>query len=58
MARRLEQLHTALGDSAAAPTTAATAQNVSPSPESAKSVGTVALIITAIVSALSGAGTM
>lgn len=58
MARRLEQLHTALGDSAVAPSTAATAQNLSPAPESVKSFGTVSLIITAIVSALSGAGTM
>lgn len=58
MARRLEQLQTALGESDAAPAKATTSQALPPELKSEKTFGAGSLIITAMISALSGAGMM
>lgn len=58
MARRLEQLHTALGESAVAPAKAVTAHTLPPALESVKSFGVGSIIATAMISALFGAGLM
>ncbi|MGB4063464.1 MAG: hypothetical protein WBK19_06545 [Azonexus sp.] len=58
MARRLEQLHNALGESEVAPAKAANIKNSPVVVESIKSFGTGTLIITAMISALCGAAMM
>jgi ketosteroid isomerase-like protein len=58
MARRLEQLHAALGEPEAAPAKTAGIQNHPAVIDSGKSFGTGSLIITAMISALFGAGLM
>jgi hypothetical protein len=58
MARRLEQLHNALGESEVAPAKTASVKNSPVAVESVKSFGTGSLIITAMISALFGATMM
>lgn len=58
MARRLDQLHTALGASTVAPAKAVTADALPSAPEPVKLFGTGSLIVTAMLSALVGAGLM
>ena len=58
MARRLEQLHTALGEPEASPAIAADIKKHPATIDSEKSFGTASLITTAVISALFGAGLM
>ena len=58
MARRLEQLHAALGDAEAAPLPATVIKKQVATDNSGNSFGTGTLIITAMISALLGAGMM
>lgn len=58
MARRLEQLHSALGESEVAPAKAANIVNRPETVESVKSFGTGSLIVTALISTLFGAAMM
>ncbi len=58
MARRLEQLHTALGAAEVVSAKAANIKNIPPVLKSANAFGTGVLIMTAMLSALSGAGAM
>ena len=58
MARRLEQLHAALGDAEAAPLPATVIKKQVATDNAGNSFGTGTLIITAMISALLGAGMM